>query len=137
MLNDVQCPVWRGGAKVQVEDQIALTFSAPRDPQFCEDATGRTKRHPPGLRVAEDARFDGLYVLRTNTKLTPLQVMLRYRDLLRVEQLFRQAKAVLATRPTYHSDDIDFPDHVEPTTPLDGLENPQSRARSRYIRLMD
>src|SRR6202040_2229538 len=34
-------------------------------------------------RVAEDARFDGLYVLRTNTKLTPLQVMLRYRDLLR------------------------------------------------------
>src|SRR5438045_6002639 len=41
-------------------------------------------------RVAEDARFDGLYVLRTNTKLTPLQVMLRYRDLLRVEQLFRQ-----------------------------------------------
>src|SRR5262249_40343025 len=39
-------------------------------------------------RVAEDARFDGLYVLRTNTKLTPLQVMLRYRDLLRVEQLF-------------------------------------------------
>ena len=41
------------------------------------------------VRVAEDARFDGLYVLRTNTKLTPLQVMLRYRDLLRVEQLFR------------------------------------------------
>src|SRR5246500_5826893 len=33
-------------------------------------------------RVTEDARFDGLYVLRTNTKLTPLQVMLRYRDLL-------------------------------------------------------
>src|SRR5258706_7509392 len=31
-------------------------------------------------RVAEDARFDGLYVLRTNTKLTPLQVMLRYRE---------------------------------------------------------
>jgi hypothetical protein len=50
-------------------------------------------------RVAEDARFNGLYVLRTNTKITPLQVMLRYRDLLRVEQLLRQAKAVLATRP--------------------------------------
>jgi len=57
-------------------------------------------------RVGEDARFDGLYVLRTNTKLTPLQVMLRYRDLLRVEQLFRQAKAVLATRPIYHSSDM-------------------------------
>ena len=63
-------------------------------------------------RVAEDARFDGLYVLRTNTKLTPLQVMLRYRDLLRVEQLFRQAKAVLATRPIYHRSDMAIRGHV-------------------------
>ena len=63
-------------------------------------------------RVAEDARFDGLYVLRTNTKITPLQVMLRYRDLLRVEQLFRQAKAVLATRPIYHSSDMAIRGHV-------------------------
>ena len=63
-------------------------------------------------RVAEDVRFDGLYVLRTNTKLTPLQVMLRYRDLLRVEQLFRQAKAVLATRPIYHSSDMAIRGHV-------------------------
>src|ERR1700745_1970648 len=63
-------------------------------------------------RVAEDARFDGLYVLRTNIKLTPLQVMLRYRDLLRVEQLFRQAKAVLATRPIYHSSDMAIRGHV-------------------------
>jgi hypothetical protein len=31
-------------------------------------------------------------------------------------------------------DDIDFPDHVEPTAPLDDeLENPQSRARRRYM----
>jgi transposase len=63
-------------------------------------------------RVAEDARFDGLYVLRTNTKLTPLQVMLRYRDLLRVEQLFRQAEAVLATRPIYQSSDMAIRGHV-------------------------
>jgi hypothetical protein len=64
------------------------------------------------VRVAEDARFDGLYVLRTNTKITPLQVMLRYRDLLRVEQLLRQAKAVLATRPIYHSSDMAIRGHV-------------------------
>jgi len=63
-------------------------------------------------RVVEDARFDGLYVLRTNTKITPLQVMLRYRDLLRVEQLLRQAKAVLATRPIYHSSDMAIRGHV-------------------------
>src|SRR5271163_4489930 len=63
-------------------------------------------------RVTDDARFDGLYVLRTNTKITPLQVMLRYRDLLRVEQLLRQAKAVLATRPIYHSSDMAIRGHV-------------------------
>jgi hypothetical protein len=63
-------------------------------------------------RVADDARFDGLYVLRTNTKITPLQVMLRYRDLLRVEQLLRQVKAVLATRPIYHSSDMAIRGHV-------------------------
>jgi hypothetical protein len=63
-------------------------------------------------RVADDARFDGLYVLRTNTKLTPLQVMLRYRDLWRVEQLLRRAKAVLATRPIYHSSDMAIRGHV-------------------------
>jgi hypothetical protein len=39
--------------------------------------------------VAEDARYDGLYVLRTNLPMHPLNVMLRYRDLLVVEQLFR------------------------------------------------
>ena len=38
--------------------------------------------------------------------------MLRYRDLLRVEQLFRQAKAVLATRPIYHSRDMAIRGHV-------------------------
>ena len=63
-------------------------------------------------RVTDDARFDGLYVLRTNAKITPLQVMLRYRDLLRVEQLLRQAKAVLATRPIYHSSDMAIRGHV-------------------------
>ena len=35
-----------------------------------------------------------LFVLRTNAKVTPLQAVLRYRDLLLVEDLFRRAKAV-------------------------------------------
>ena len=38
--------------------------------------------------------------------------MLRYRDLLRVEQLLRQTKAVLATRPIYHSSDMAIRGHV-------------------------
>src|SRR5215469_9740951 len=34
----------------------------------------------PG-KLAEAARFDGIFVLRTNARLTPLQAVLRYRDL--------------------------------------------------------
>ena len=63
-------------------------------------------------RVAEDARYDGLYVLRPNLRLHPLNVMLRYRDLLVVEHLFRSEKALLATRPIYHQTDAAIRGHV-------------------------
>jgi Transposase DDE domain len=63
-------------------------------------------------RVAEDARYDGLYVLRTNTQLDPLGAMLRYRELLVVEQLFRSTKDLLATRPIYHQTDAAIRGHV-------------------------
>ncbi len=65
----------------------------------------------PG-KLAEEARFDGVFVLRTNARVTPLQAVLRYRDLLQVEDLFRRAKAVLRTRPIYHSSDAAIRGHV-------------------------
>jgi hypothetical protein len=51
-------------------------------------------------------------VLRTNARITPLQAVLRYRDLLQVEDLFRRAKPVLRTRPIYHSSDAAIRGHV-------------------------
>jgi hypothetical protein len=63
-------------------------------------------------RIAEEARYDGLYVLRTNTRLHPLTAMLRYRDLLVVEQLFHIEKALLETRPIYHQSDEAIRGHV-------------------------
>ncbi len=63
-------------------------------------------------RVAEDARFDGIFVLRPNTTLDPLQAMLRYRELQGVEQLFRSAKSLLATRPIFHKGDATIRGHV-------------------------
>ncbi|MGZ9034594.1 MAG: IS1634 family transposase, partial [Rhodospirillales bacterium] len=63
-------------------------------------------------KVEADARFDGLFVLRTNTKLKPLQVVLRYRNLLAVEDSFKTAKALLATRPTFHRTDAAIRGHV-------------------------
>ena len=65
----------------------------------------------PG-KLAEEAKYDGVFVLRTNARLTPLQAVLRYRDLLQVEDLFRRAKAVLRTRPIYHCSDAAIRGHV-------------------------
>jgi hypothetical protein len=58
----------------------------------------------PG-KVADEARFDGVFVLRTNARITPLQAVLRYRDLIQVEALFKTAKSLMRTRPIYHSSD--------------------------------
>ncbi len=63
-------------------------------------------------RLADEARFDGIFVLRTNSRISPLLAMLRYRDLLAVEQLFRQAKSALRTRPIFHSSDAAIRGHV-------------------------
>jgi hypothetical protein len=65
----------------------------------------------PG-KLADEARYDGVFVLRTNARLTPLQAVLRYRDLILVEQLFRSAKALMRTRPIYHSSDAAIRGHV-------------------------
>jgi hypothetical protein len=63
-------------------------------------------------RIAEEARYDGLYVLRTNTRLDPLKAMMRYRELLVVEQMFRSHKALLQTRPIFHQTDEAIRGHV-------------------------
>ena len=44
--------------------------------------------------------------------MTPLNAVLRYRELLLVEDLFRRAKVQLRTRPIYHSCDAAIRGHV-------------------------
>jgi DDE family transposase len=75
--------------------------------------TGPAFEIDPG-KLAEEAKYDGIFVLRTNAqaRITPLQAMLRYRDLLQVEQLFHSAKALMRTRPIYHSSDAAIRGHV-------------------------
>ena len=53
-------------------------------------------------KVAEDARYDGKWVLRTNTDLPAPEVARQYKRLLLVEQFFRAAKDLLETRPIFH-----------------------------------
>ena len=64
------------------------------------------------IRAEQDARFDGVFVLRTNTDLDPLAAMLRYKQLWTVEATFRTAKHLLATRPIFHKLDETIRGHV-------------------------
>jgi transposase len=63
-------------------------------------------------RVKEEARFDGKWVLKTNTKLSADKVALKYKELWQVEHLFRNAKSLLETRPIFHKRDETIRGHV-------------------------
>ena len=63
-------------------------------------------------KAEQDARFDGIFVLRTNTDLNPLAAMRSYKQLWTVEQIFRTAKHLLTTRPIFHKLDETIRGHV-------------------------
>lgn len=63
-------------------------------------------------KVSAEARFDGKWVLRTNTRLSADQVALKYKQLWQVERIFRDVKSLLETRPIYHRHDRTIRGHV-------------------------
>ena len=63
-------------------------------------------------KAEEDAKFDGIFVLRTNTNLSPLDAMLCYKRLWMVERAFRTSKNLFATRPIFHKLDETIRGHV-------------------------
>lgn len=63
-------------------------------------------------KVAEEARYDGKFVLRTNTTLPAEEVALQYKRLLLVEQFFRAMKSMLGSRPIFHQWDATIKGHV-------------------------
>jgi transposase len=63
-------------------------------------------------KIAEDVRYDGKWVLRTNTELEAPEVALQYKRLWMVEQWFRSGKSLIHTRPIYHRLDATIRGHV-------------------------
>jgi len=63
-------------------------------------------------KVREEARYDGKWVLRTNTTLPAAQVALKYKQLWLVEDIFRTMKSLLETRPIFHKFDATIRGHV-------------------------
>jgi hypothetical protein len=92
-----------GGAKGLVGNKGFRRFlAAPGDNGFAIDPA----------KVEADAQFDGIFVLRTSLAMSALAVVLRYRNLLTVEQSFLAAKTLLATRPVFHRTDAAIRGHV-------------------------
>jgi len=63
-------------------------------------------------KIEEEARYDGKWVLKTNTTLTAQQIALKYKELWQVEQVFRDMKSILDTRPIFHKCDETIRGHV-------------------------
>jgi transposase len=63
-------------------------------------------------KLADEARYDGTWVLRTSTDLAMAEVALQYKKLWMVEHWFRSCKSLLETRPIYHKCDETIRGHV-------------------------
>ena len=63
-------------------------------------------------KIEEEKRFDGKWVLTTSTDLPASEVALQYKELWQVEQVFRDMKSILDTRPVFHQLDETIKGHV-------------------------
>ena len=63
-------------------------------------------------KINKEARYDGKWVLTTNTDLPAAEVALKYKQLWMVEDVFRSMKSTLDTRPIYHRCDEAIRGHV-------------------------
>lgn len=63
-------------------------------------------------KIADEARTDGKWVLRTNTNLAAADVALKYKQLWMVESIFRTMKSSFETRPIYHKVNETIRGHV-------------------------
>ena len=63
-------------------------------------------------KIEAESKFDGKWVLLTNTDFSADTVALKYKELWQVEQVFRDIKSVLETRPIFHQRDETIRGHV-------------------------
>jgi hypothetical protein len=63
-------------------------------------------------KIKDEARYDGKWVLTTNTDLPAREVALKYKQLWMVEDVFRSMKSLLDTRPIFHKCDETIRGHV-------------------------
>lgn len=94
-------------ARESLEKKGAKAFIMPRGlRRFVELVGGELALKEAAIR--EEARYDGKWVLRTNTNLPTSEVALAYKSLWQIEQAFRELKSGLEIRPVF----LRLQDHV-------------------------
>jgi transposase len=63
-------------------------------------------------KIASEKKFDGIYVLRTNTDLSAKEAALAYKGLWQVERAFREMKTTFEIRPMYLSREDRIKGHI-------------------------
>lgn len=63
-------------------------------------------------KILEEEKYDGLFVIETDTNLSASEVALKYKDLLLVERGFRYLKSTLDMRPIYHQSSENIQGHI-------------------------
>jgi transposase len=63
-------------------------------------------------KIASEKKFDGIYVLRTNTDLSAKEAALAYKGLWQVERAFREMKTTFEIRPVYLSREDRIKGHI-------------------------
>ena len=63
-------------------------------------------------KIASEEKFDGIYVLRTNTDLSAKDAALAYKGLWQVERAFREIKTTFEIRPVYLSREDRIKGHI-------------------------
>lgn len=63
-------------------------------------------------KIDYEFRFDGKWVLISNTDFSADEVAIKYKELWQVEHVFRDVKSLLETRPVYHQRDENIRGHV-------------------------
>ena len=102
ILNKLQDIISRKGAKAVVSNKGYARFLKVRKGGITINQEA----------VEADRRFDGKFVLRTNTNLPASEVAKTYKGLWRVERTFRKEKSTLEVRPIFHHRDDTSIGHI-------------------------
>jgi transposase len=98
--------------KLKNSSSIKQLISNPHHRKFLKINDEKTKAELDLKKIKEDEIHDGVFVLTTNTRLSCLQVVERYKDLWQIEAGFRQLKSELKLGPIYHHKDRRIRAHV-------------------------